>query len=55
MIRNTNLINPAAKFGNFGGDLWFKAKSVFFDRDVLNDVPPKDLETGFHVGEVEIG
>ena len=55
VIGDTHLEYAQAHLSDLGDNFRFKAKSIFLDRDALNNVPPEDFVARLHIGEVEIG
>ncbi len=54
LITDSDLINPAFCFGDFGGNLRFKTKSPAFQRNGFKDIAPECLVTRFDIREIQI-
>ncbi len=56
VIRDAYFINPDAGYpGYLGRHLWLKPEPFFFQGDLLNNIRPEQLITGFHVSEIQVG
>src|ERR1700757_4413767 len=54
-VADTNLVNPKVALGDLHRHFGFKAETVLFERDRLNDLAAKDFVASLHVGHVEVG
>lgn len=54
IVGDTDLLDAAASTRDFGGDLGFKAESVFTQIDVPQDHCAECLVAGFHIGEIDV-
>ena len=54
VIADADLVNLALQLGDFRRDFGFEPEAVFLNLNGLNDLPPEQLVTGFHVREIEV-
>src|SRR5207247_11398615 len=55
VVGDADLVDPPVAGGDTRGDLRLEAEAVLLDVDRLDDLSTKDLVTGLHVGEVQVG
>jgi hypothetical protein len=55
VIGNVELVNSRAQASDFGRDSRFKPEAGLLNLDFLNDSPPEDFVTRFHIREVQTG
>lgn len=54
-VADAHLVHAAFQSGNLGGNLRLKAKAVFLDPDLLNDLAFENLVADLHIGQIEVG
>ena len=53
-IGNADFIYFYIQLGYLGSNLWFEAKTVFFDLYLLKNIPAEYFVAGFHIGQVQV-
>src|SRR5665647_1266264 len=54
-VGNAYFVDSCVQPGNFGGNLQFKAKTIFLDGYLFQDFTPEYLVTGLHIAQVQVG
>ena len=54
-VGNADLVNAALCPGQFGGDLWFDAKTVLAQIETFREIGAERFITRLDIGQVQIG